>query len=249
MVSEAVFWAQADSHVENIGDPEYDANNADGTANWLSWIAAANAAEPDAALNIGDLAQTGYNAEEAGGYLDTLTVTPIPVLGNHDVNPQEVGVSTVAEQKANCLTYYSMSNNYYAQDVGFVRVIVMDSTYDENGDDVSSLTGNITDEQITWLENELNTTTQDAVLILMHHPPITGRFVEAGITALAGAIGTRTNVWIVTGHVHPSTQWTRTCGNAVVWVMVPMVDAGYSTVTVQKMSNGLCRVVTAEQSV
>lgn len=249
MVSEAVFWAQADSHVENIGDPEYDANNADGTANWLSWIAAANAAEPDAALNIGDLAQTGYNAEEAGGYLDTLTVTPIPVLGNHDVNPQEVGVSTVAEQKANCLTYYSMSNNYYAQDVGFVRVIVMDSTFDENGDDVSSLTGNLTSAQLTWLENELDTLTQDAALVLMHHPPITGRFVDATITELANIVEGKINVWFVSGHVHPSTQWIRTVGDAVLWVIVPMVDAGYATVTVQKMSNGLCRTLTAEQSV
>lgn len=239
-----VLYAQADSHVENPGDPGYDVNNANGTANWLAIIEAADTAGVPL-LNLGDLAQTGYNVEEAGGYVNTIDQA-VCVLGNHDVNP---AIQPVSAQKAACLAAYGMPANYYALDVSFVRLLVLDSTYDANGDDTSSLTGHLTAAQLDWLENELSAARHRAVLILVHHPPIAGRFGEGDIAALETLLAGRCNVWVLAGHVHPSTIWERVVGPSIVWVLAPTVNGKYARVTVQKMSNGLARVLIDEQTI
>lgn len=247
MVDSNTFYISTDIHVENVGEEFYNPENSAGTANYLAYIALANAANPLAAINLGDMGQTSYNIEEVGGYIDTLN-NAVTVIGNHDIWPV-TGREVVSDNKSLAVSEYNLLDSYYAQDIGFCKLIILDSNHNISGQDDSSLTGYLTAAQRTWLTNEIASTQQKAIIICVHHPPLDGWWGEEDLQALESAIGERVNVWILCGHLHAVANTVYTIGNAVIHNLAPIVFGKYSIATVQYMSNGFAKFTLTQQSI
>lgn len=146
------------------------------------------------------------------------------------------------------MTEHGMPAAYYAVDIGFCRLIVLDDNYDASGSDTSDLIGYLSESERAWLANEIATTSQDVILICTHHPPIADRWGASDIQALSDAIGTRVNVWVLSGHMHAISNVVYTVGAAVIHNLAPIVFGAYSIVTAQRMSNGLATLKISQHS-
>jgi hypothetical protein len=219
-------YAQTDCHVQYVGQDGYDPGNAAGEANFATWIALANAAECDAAISLGDMAQTTENVPEAGNYLDTLN-NSYPVMGNHEM------AVPYATTKETAVTEYGMPSSYYATTVGFVRLIVLDDQYDVDGNDYPGLAGCLPDTEIAWLASEL-ASWDGPVLLCSHHPIVSTHFNVADIAAIAAVLGTRANVWLLNGHIHPTDNVMRPLAHTFQWTLAATVDGNYSIITLTK---------------
>lgn len=128
---------------------------------------------PDFLLLNGDVIEgTGRDDEVGSGELRSIkelfNKTKIPkywVVGNHDLR----AVNKDRWKEALEIDYLDK-----AVDIGDYRVIILDSNYDEKGKSASPenfyTRGNVSSEQIGWLERELQT--EKKKIVFVHHPPL-----------------------------------------------------------------------------
>jgi hypothetical protein len=224
-------YAQTDCHVEYLGQVGYDPGNAAGEANFVTWIALANAAGCDAAISMGDMVQTTENVPEAGNYLDTLS-NSYAVMGNHEM------AVPYATTKATAVTEYSMPSSYYVTTIGFLRLIILDDQYDEFDADYPGLAGCLPDTEIAWLAGELNAW-PGPVLVCNHHPIVSTHFNTDDIVAILAVLGTRSNIWFLNGHIHPTANVLRPLASTFQWTLAATVDGKYSIITITQYSHAV----------
>ena len=228
-------------HLTQEGDTHYNADfGAVAYDNFGAFAAAANAGSYDAVIAIGDLAHEEARVSDAGDVLDTITGSVYAAMGNHEIL-QPAG--TYAQSKALSRTEYGMPGNYYAANVGFCRVIVLDANYGESDEDVYTHTGRLPAAELAWLENELDTHTQDAVVIFIHHPPrqyraddTTENFDADDLTALQALLDAHDNVFVYSGHWHAA--YTGAIGNTPYVVFSALVLGKYYELRIQKLRDG-----------
>jgi predicted phosphodiesterase len=149
-----------------ISDPHYDvdgANSASGNMNEEGPRLLASCVDEinndqsiDFAILLGDL--TNGAEEDYNGFASTinnLNAPWYPVLGNWDKNE---------DNWANYYdTYMGRTETYYTLDSGDYHIIILDSS------ETGQVNGKFQEEQMIWLENDLDLNSQKPTLIFMHH--------------------------------------------------------------------------------
>lgn len=162
---------------------------------------------PQAVVVTGDIIDTAHERDYAlaRNILDRLEMPFHLVSGNHDNSPGLKRVFDRYEAVAPAIA----DRLCYATDIGAIRLIVLDSSIPGVGH------GEVSSEQLKFLDGELAVSADRPVLIAVHHPPIrTGnrsmdRFGLTNSEALADIVGPYDNVLrILSGHVHRSVLGT-----------------------------------------
>jgi hypothetical protein len=162
----SLYWV-SDTHVLT-GTPIYGTH-------FSEFVTAANAAAVPLAIVSGDLADcfdgTTGDIDLAASILATLNNRMV-VPGNHDHN----GPVSLADRDAR-LAYlqsdYGMPAAWWAFDLNFLRVVMLESCYyPTDSHTYNSYTGWMPAAEVTFLTNEINALTKEAMLIVSHHPPV-----------------------------------------------------------------------------
>lgn len=123
----------------------------------------------DFVLFTGDLVDSA-TANNYREYFSTLTKLKYPTLnafGNHDFNYGNLGKNDVLNIVRKCNPNYNFSNSYYAfSPKTDYRIIILDGVIQSN----STSNGSLSDEQLNFLDNELNKNKDKIVVIAMHFP-------------------------------------------------------------------------------
>lgn len=173
---------------------------------------------PAAVLLSGDLADTADPAayQRLRTIVESFTErTDIPVLyamGNHDERAAfRAGLLDIALDADNAVEPYD-----YVRMLGDVRLIVLDSTVPGHHH------GELTDEQLSWLADELATPAPRGTVIALHHPPMDSPIPLMDAVAFHGADRLAEVVrgsdvrLVVSGHAHyPSAGLL---GDVPVWI-------------------------------
>ncbi|MCU4179879.1 phosphodiesterase [Bosea sp. BH3] len=154
---------------------------------------------PDMIVVSGDVGDDGTDAEYAfvAAGLRGLGVPFVVVPGNHDL--REPLRRAFSEEMGRAASHLAFQRH-----IGGVRIIGLDTLVEGHAH------GALSDEQLHWLEKELNDTGTKPTLIVMHHPPC-----QTGIPSM-DAIGLRLGrewlmellerradiLGILSGHVH-----------------------------------------------
>lgn len=154
----------------------------------------------DGVVVTGDLVDAG-TVDEYGrllAQLDRLPCPWYPLPGNHDQRPPldaVLGAAGVTSELADAVAY--------TEDVGSVRLVVVDSALPGHHD------GGWDAERLTWLDAALAAEPDRPTLVATHHPPVSTGLWHMdyggghGGDALAEVIGRHPQVEIVAcGHVH-----------------------------------------------
>lgn len=244
-IDHITLWVASDPHVHDEMAPGYEL----GESYLLKWMPLANAASKDAVVLVGDQAHTEAYIEEAAGHLETLA-SYHAVLGNHDM--LDAPGNNYHQAKIDAVDAYGMPGEYYAFDMSFARVIVLNTNYDGSDNDAPVQEGHLPAAQQAWLQNEVDTTTKDAVLIFMHHPPIETvngglQFDTTDIGELTTIVNSRENVWIISAHSHPANNYRFYLMDVLVWCLAPMIRGHYSICRLSKLADGSITLALAEQ--
>lgn len=126
---------------------------------FLSGLQQAVASRPDVIVLTGDLVHEG--TEEDYRYLHDLIqrysngIPVLPVLGNHDLK-QCFYQGYLGEERT--------GRYFYKYERGGYRFLILDTATERNG------CGDIPDQQIDWLEEELRHPAEHGTILLGHHP-------------------------------------------------------------------------------
>ena len=176
----------------------------------------------DALVVAGDITNYGDEPTLAKYYKTINENSPVPVItvsGNHDIgHAGDRGVTDISREEAlqNFINYRNAylgtdyTVNYYSTELnGYKFIIIGDEVIDGGHWDAISMT----DEQLAFLDSELNEGTKDGkpVFVLCHYPisGINGEetiWPDCGITAeeypLQSILEKYKNVYWISGHMH-----------------------------------------------
>lgn len=232
----------------------YEAGFANGVARFTSWAGLVEAASPDAAISIGDIANEASRNDEAQLVLDSITVcNHYAVLGNHDVAAVDQTAAKVA-----AVTTYGMASNYHAFDIGFAKCIVLDATYNTSDESVNQREGCLPQTQLDWLSTTLAANTQDATLIFMHFPAVHYyandiQFNSDDLALLIDILKDYDNVWLFGGHFHSASllKYYLLAANwcARGFVIAPTYTNKHTVLTMTRYTNGQIGATMSESSI
>lgn len=203
----------SDTHIVPEGELLHD--RVDTAANLTAALDAVEklATAPDAVLLSGDLTDTAAPAayQRLRAIVESFGErTGIPVLyamGNHDER---------AAFRAGLLDTDGVEPYDYTRMLGDLRLIVLDSTVPGKHH------GELTDEQLSWLSEELSTSAPSGTVLALHHPPmdspipLMSEFAFHGADRLAEVLRGSDVRIVVSGHAHyPSAGLL---GGVPVWI-------------------------------
>lgn len=153
-----------------------DSQCSDGYVTWRNVVHTAMAKHPDTSfmISMGDLVDNGEAAWQwrqwQDGIDDVWKAVPFaPVMGNHEC----YNLQWLCRLPYAYLNYFSLPSNgsthfnryYYSYDYGPVHFIVLNTQWDE----INSFKQGLIDEQLAWLENDLQTADKSKwTVVLMH---------------------------------------------------------------------------------
>jgi Icc protein len=193
----------SDTHFVAGGEKLYGAVDSRARLRQLVDEYLASGTSPDAVIVTGDLADRG----EPGAYRDLREVMRplenrgariIWLMGNHDVGP--VFRREILDETD------SSAPLYRSHFLDGLRIVALDTSVPD------SHHGELSHEQLTWLQRELERPAPDGTILAMHHPPI--RLVQpaARLTALRDADSLEEAIrgsdvrLILAGHLHTSSS-------------------------------------------
>jgi len=225
-----IVWG-ADSHYTVPTDPNYYAPYANGVTYLASFVAAANALNPDLVVITGDIAhQSSDMVVSAGAVLDGLGSKYI-AMGNNDVGTPVMTPEQCAAQKVTCVSEYAMASEYHAFDMKFLRVLVLDTNFDGENDANAEMDGHIPSAEMTWVGDEIAGTDKDAVLVLMHHWLY--NYMDNDATLVA-ELEDLDHIFVFSGHAHLGGTWSYKLNGAKTheWNLAPLFLGRYAIVTI-----------------
>jgi 3',5'-cyclic AMP phosphodiesterase CpdA len=163
--------------------------------------------QPEAVILTGDLAEKGeieaYRRlrEVVDPLCETLGATPIWAMGNHDNRANFREVFPEASKGGRPMD--PLDRSYF---VNGLRIITLDTTVPGHHH------GELSEEQLEWLADELSTPAPDGTILALHHPPVPcvqdlAVLVELrDQAALAAVVGNSDVRAILGGHLHYSTS-------------------------------------------
>jgi outer membrane protein assembly factor BamB/predicted phosphodiesterase len=193
----------------------------DGSARTIA-AAAAVSTRATAILVTGDLTEFG-GLESFAGYerlFAGFTQPLLPTLGNHDATWRSL----------HDVFWKRFGRNFYARDVGPLRVLLLDSTTCQ---DPRPHWGA---EEIAWIASEVAAAGPTRPLVLaFHHPPWGSEFASPWARArLAGAVASGNVACFLTGHSHASSTQRWDGFRAVVDGAAQGRDAGFEEIVLER---------------
>jgi 3',5'-cyclic AMP phosphodiesterase CpdA len=160
---------------------------------------------PDLVLLTGDLVNDGTPAQydHLVELLDDLGVPMLPIPGNHDDRQQ------LRARFATTLPAGDADEPLdVVYDVGPLRVVALDTTIPGRHD------GDLTEQQLSWLDEQLGHAPDRPTIVAQHHPPISSGIVWMDETCGFAASDREAEVLrrhahveaVVSGHLHRSLQ-------------------------------------------
>jgi len=137
-----------------------------------------NSRDVNAVLSVGDLTKDGapWDFDRVDDLLAELDAPFFAVPGNHDV-PKTFDDHRSAS-RGRFIDHYTPGTLPYQIEVGGVDIFALDSAWTADGDLRDSHDGRITDDQLAWLTDRIETA--DCPLVFTHHNlPPTARQAEA----------------------------------------------------------------------
>lgn len=198
-----------------IADAHSGQENGFSRLNSASW-ALKNYFAPDIAVDLGDLIESRFYYKaikksaaiadyKSASYLISRYFPVYHAIGNHEV---------LSLSKAD-IQNLTGRRNYFAVRVKGYNIIILDSNYNKNGDNVDAkhaddflYDGALPEKELDWLENQVKNNNNN--IIFVHHPfyELTNRGkVEDIIEKNRKRI-----IMIANGHKHPKTLGVRTFG-------------------------------------
>lgn len=178
------FATMTDTHIGN--DRDADENGQEDTSELAEKVVEEiNDREMDFVIIKGDITQHALCGESHSGrnefgdakeILDGLDTTYYPIIGNHDIWPYdpaypEYDEGPIGDSKLKAT--FGLTSTYYSFDYEGYRFICIDSVSRDPaplGEPGARGGGEISSEQMEWLEDELDSAEDQKVMIFMHHP-------------------------------------------------------------------------------
>lgn len=142
-----------------IADVHYDVMH-DGQKRLDAFLQATTAFQPDAIVQMGDFAMPSENNMPFIKAYNKAHKHSLHILGNHDIDG--------GYKSQDCVKTFGMPLRYYAQSLKGVKFIVLDCN-EKKPDYKSGYPSYLTDEQLKWLVQELNSA-KEPVIIFSHQP-------------------------------------------------------------------------------
>lgn len=91
-------------------------------------------------------------------------------LGNHDIYRKNKDIASFLDGKKEAIEHISLKKAFYSHSISNWKIIVLDSI--QPCSEGKGYQGKIDEEQLHWLKNELQTTTNDTHILIVSHIPI-----------------------------------------------------------------------------
>ncbi len=166
----------------------------DGLQRLQAFIQAMDEEKPQALLQLGDFAVPSPANEPVIKRFNAAHPETLHVIGNHDL---DYGYS-----KEQCLSTWRMPARFYSRLIQDVRIVVLDGNDSGSPNYRGGYPSFIGPEQITWLNDELNSS-QEPVIIVSHQP-LAGTFAVDNATDMQTLLGKHAQkiLFAINGHTH-----------------------------------------------
>jgi len=121
---------------------------------------------PDAIIQLGDFAYPDIKNKSVIDKFNNAKTESLHVIGNHDTDN--------GHTKQQCYDIWGMKNRYYSEDIGGLKVIVLDCNEKGSPTHTGGYPLYIGKEQMEWLEQELKQS--NSPVILASHQPLAGPY-------------------------------------------------------------------------
>jgi len=176
-----------------IADLHHDLMH-DGEARLDAFLKEMAETEPDAIMQLGDFAYPKKENEPVIDRFNQAHEISLHVIGNHDTDQ--------GHTREECLDIWGMSGRYYSQDIGGLRVLVLDGNDKGSPAYRGGYASFIGKAQVEWLEEELESHAGSVVGLC--HQPLAGSGAVDNAEEIQGLLGRYAEkvVLTVNGHTH-----------------------------------------------
>lgn len=150
--------------------------------------------KPDALMQLGDFAYPSEKNRRVSEAFTNAHETALHVIGNHDLDD--------GHPKQDCLERWGMKGRYYAQDVGGLRVLVLDGNDRGSPTHKGGYPSFVGGEQVEWLGQELSA--RPGPFVIVSHQPLAGAASVDNATELQAVLAPFADkvLLCVNGHTH-----------------------------------------------
>ncbi len=144
-----------------------------------AFLAAMEAAQPDALVQLGDFAFPNAKHQVYADKFNAAHKETIHVIGNHEF---DFGLS-----RQDCYQAWSIQNSYYRQDLDDIRILVLDGNDTGSPTHKGGYPSYIGTQQLDWLKAELEQAAKP--LLILCHQPLAGRSAINNATEIQQLLG------------------------------------------------------------
>ena len=176
-----------------IADLHHDVMH-DGLARTAAFVKAMAARRPDAIMQLGDFAYPSASNQEVIDLFNGAHERPLHVIGNHDTDS--------GHTKKQCLDIWGMTGRYYAQDIGGLRLLVLDGNDRGSPTYKGGYPSYVGKEQTKWLKEQL--ASEEGPVIVVSHQPLAGAWAVDNSKEIQGILGEASDkvLLAINGHSH-----------------------------------------------
>lgn len=191
-------------------------NYYDGSRRLRNFVETVNKEKPSAVIHTGDMIERDDDWEFFNSIWNNLDEN-IPqglTIGNHDLVPTSyeeiIGYLGYQDKSKNGGSKLNQSFEVYNENVS-VKIIMMDSNIDHEGNHIVTSMGFINQPALEWLDNELEISVSDVNLICTHHGfhgYTSGRFDKTDSFKVLDIVNKHKDktIYNLFGHEHQNTQ-------------------------------------------
>ena len=176
-----------------IADLHHDVMH-DGLARTTEFVKAMAAYRPDAIMQLGDFAYPNAKNREVIDLFNGAHEHSLHVIGNHDTDS--------GHTQKQCLEIWGMTGRYYAQDIGGLRLLVLDGNDRGSPTSKGGYPSFVGKEQTEWLKQQL--AGAEGPVIVVCHQPLAGASAVDNAEEIQGILGEASDkvLLAINGHSH-----------------------------------------------
>ena len=176
-----------------IADLHHDVMH-DGLARTAAFVKAMAAYRPDAIMQLGDFAYPNAKNREVIDLFNGAHEHSLHVIGNHDTDS--------GHSQKQCLDIWGMTGRYYAQDIGGLRLLVLDGNDRGSPTHKGGYPSFVGKEQTGWLKQQLASV--EGPVIVVCHQPLAGASAVDNAKEIQDILGEASDkvLLAINGHSH-----------------------------------------------
>ncbi len=176
-----------------IADLHHDVMH-DGLARTAAFVKAMASYRPDAIMQLGDFAYPNAKNREVIDLFNGAHEHSLHVIGNHDTDS--------GHSQKQCLDIWGMTGRYYAQDIGGLRLLVLDGNDRGSPTHKGGYPSFVGKEQTGWLKQQLASV--EGPVIVVCHQPLAGASAVDNAKEIQDILGEASDkvLLAINGHSH-----------------------------------------------